>query len=376
DYPLVRRPSNLFLLNDLPDATKALNWIRTAYLPTLNIEELNVPEWKKADKNRAKKQQELINMNTESDLTENIPSFSIDINKLIKDGNRLLVYGNNLDAYTCVAALLKAGVPGERILMVQPPRYEGAKPAFEDDKVVSLVQMQLNQKEILVLHDYNLSYWSSSQESDIEVIEEVAFTSAEQELKIKCKALFCFPEKTVDYDFFMATNNACLVYDARLVIDANFHTNDPAIRAAGPATKLQRIYYNDRWRHELANSREIGSLLGQQMLRLFDPSQTPTLKPPKDDCHLLPQFREPKVVSALLPGDYHYLFVSKPALKELKEEMKNEGNGGHILSTGGENTDKPYFKLQIDQYNKVQTIICLSKKVSLGEKFTLALKFI
>ncbi|KAF6770454.1 hypothetical protein AHF37_10621, partial [Paragonimus kellicotti] len=187
DYPLVRRPSNMFLLNDLPDATKALNWIRTAYLPTLSIEELNVPEWKKADKNRAKKQQEVINMNTESDLMENISSFSIDLNDLIKDGNRLLVYGNNLDAYTCVAALLKAGVPGGHILMIQPPRYKGTKPAFEDDKVNSLVQMQLNKMEVPVLHDYNLSYWSSNEESDVEVIEEVAFTSAEQELKIKCK---------------------------------------------------------------------------------------------------------------------------------------------------------------------------------------------
>ena len=57
---------------------------------------------------------------------------------------------------------------------------------------------------------------------------------------------------------FSAVNDACLVFDGRLVIDANFHTNDVSIRAAGPVTKFQRIYHADDWSHANFNSKEIG----------------------------------------------------------------------------------------------------------------------
>ena len=55
-----------------------------------------------------------------------------------------------------------------------------------------------------------------------------------------------------------AINDACLVYDGRLVIDASFHTNDPSIRAAGPVTKFQRSYHAEQWTHANFNSKEVG----------------------------------------------------------------------------------------------------------------------
>ena len=47
--------------------------------------------------------------------------------------------------------------------------------------------------------------------------------------------------------FPLAINDSCLVFDGRLVIDADFHTNDPCIRAAGPLTKFQRRYHAESW---------------------------------------------------------------------------------------------------------------------------------
>lgn len=64
--------------------------------------------------------------------------------------------------------------------------------------------------------------------------------------------------KEIKSFFFSAVNDACLVYDGRLVIDASFHTNDVAIRAAGPLTKFQRSYHADQWTHANFNSKEIG----------------------------------------------------------------------------------------------------------------------
>ena len=54
--------------------------------------------------------------------------------------------------------------------------------------------------------------------------------------------------KNVMMIFFpLAINDSCLVFDGRLVIDADFHTNDPCIRAAGPLTKFQRRYHAESW---------------------------------------------------------------------------------------------------------------------------------
>lgn len=42
-------------------------------------------------------------------------------------------------------------------------------------------------------------------------------------------------------------NDACLVFDRRLVISTNHVTNDPLIFAAGPITKFSRRYRADQW---------------------------------------------------------------------------------------------------------------------------------
>ena len=44
----------------------------------------------------------------------------------------------------------------------------------------------------------------------------------------------------------IAINNACLVYDSRLVINPEHFTNDPCILGAGPLTKFSR-YYRTPW---------------------------------------------------------------------------------------------------------------------------------
>ncbi|GAA55128.1 hypothetical protein CLF_106927, partial [Clonorchis sinensis] len=285
--------------------------------------------------------------------------------------NKIIVYGYNLDCYTCVEALLECGVPGGLILMVQPPRLEGEKLPFEDRKVSSAVEMELGRAEVRVLHGCTLLEWDKNDPPNTEELSEVTFVSNKETLTIKCKALFCFYEKSVDYDLFMAVNNACFVFDARLAVDNNFHTNDPAVRAAGPVTKLQRIYYNDQWRHELANSQEVGRLicvnsadefhlvknsvynnpsdpavvnldsphnisasigpktpnLGEELLNLLNPAVASPVKPEKDDSHLLTRYHEPKVVGGRLPGGFNYLYISSPTLNDLSNELAEDHSG-------------------------------------------------
>ena len=63
----------------------------------------------------------------------------------------------------------------------------------------------------------------------------------------------------MNYDTFIAINQSSLVFDGRLVIDENNHTNDSLIYAGGPLTKFKRSYYRDNWTHACFNSKEVGT---------------------------------------------------------------------------------------------------------------------
>ena len=70
---------------------------------------------------------------------------------------------------------------------------------------------------------------------------------------------FCLLQSIISMcNIVAAINDACLVFDGRLVIDAKFHTNDVAIRGVGPITKFQRSYHAEPWTHANYNSKEIG----------------------------------------------------------------------------------------------------------------------
>lgn len=99
----------------------------------------------------------------------------------------------------------------------------------------------------------------------------------------------------MDYEAFKAINDACLVFDGRLVIDTEFRTNDVSIRAAGPLTKYSRRYYVGEWTHSNFNSREIGSELAASMLTLFDPTSKPVSKPPEGTDRLIPMYKGCKI---------------------------------------------------------------------------------
>lgn len=106
---------------------------------------------------------------------------------------------------------------------------------------------------------------------------------------------FSFCEKNVDYETFKALNDSCLVYDGRLVIDANFHTNDIAIRAAGSLTKFSNRYYSNEWTHSNFSSKEIGFQLAAAVLHLFDPTLEPVTEPPADLDRLIPMYKGAKI---------------------------------------------------------------------------------
>ncbi|KAI4888586.1 hypothetical protein NFI96_016449, partial [Prochilodus magdalenae] len=170
---------------------------------------------------------------------------------------------------------------------------------------------------------------------------------------------FNFSCKGVDFDAFKAINDACLVFDGRLVIDTTFHTNDCAIRAAGPLTKFARRYHADQWTHADFNSKEVGQELASVMLPFFDPTLEAPVKPAPDTARLIPAYTQPKTEGAKLPGGYSYLHIRKPS--PYTGTAPSGAKPGREMVTGHVETGN-YFHLQFHPQGLVEGITCLSLK--------------
>ncbi len=105
-----------------------------------------------------------------------------------------------------------------------------------------------------------------------------------------------------------------MVYDGRLVVDNEFHTNDSCIRAAGKLTKYKRSYYVENWSHSCFNQKEIGADLALHILKLVDSTliaeenntyneiDDSTSKKDSSEKVLISLYKKPIISYAFLPG--------------------------------------------------------------------------
>ncbi|XP_012512673.1 PREDICTED: cilia- and flagella-associated protein 61 [Propithecus coquereli] len=300
-------PCNHFTLNDEEDCCKALTWIRN--------------------------------------------------NSITTEGN-VIVYGNTIDTYTTMETLLNIGVKGSCIFLVQPPPTSTVT-CINNYSVESAVEDSLKAAGVTIYRDAILAQWNDGLNPD--PIHSASFTTPTKPFRLQCSMFFSFCEKNVDYETFKALNDACLVYDGRLVIDTSFHTNDTAIRAAGSLTKFSNRYYANDWTHSNFNSKEIGFQLAAAMLNLFDPSLEPVTEPPADLDRLIPMYKGAKIQGGILPGSYHYLHIAKPAIPCPLAILMAQPNFGLEIVTGSAENGT-YFRIHINKYNMVETITCLSKE--------------
>ncbi|VDD75421.1 unnamed protein product [Mesocestoides corti] len=336
------RASNLFLLNDEYTTLEAIRFIEKNLI---------------TDKSDLKRLERKASLQTAALLEDPYAEEKPHSNPV---EGPIIVFGDCVNAYSCVYGLLNMGVPGVRIVMMHPcrkpdvgfgmisqnrtPRVEteieenpstDTKPqchsllsVFDDYTVESAVHEEMQKAGVRILRKCVLVHWNNDPNAlSVDEIKSGVFIAEGREVRIRCvvviipgkvasQAFFSFAEKKVDRAFFKAVNDACLVFDKQLVIDTNFHTSDPSIRAAGPATKYRRIYYNDKYTHALCNSLEVGERLAKAFLTEFDPNSKLPTAPTRDEHYFLPVFKMPRVVQAVLPGGYNYLKVWKPGYKK------------------------------------------------------------
>ncbi|CDS40732.1 conserved hypothetical protein [Echinococcus multilocularis] len=357
------KASNLFLLNDENSTIEAIEYVERNLMPDTSNE-----------RQLSRKQSLQTDMLLEDPTSEKKP-------KHRPEEGPIIIFGDCLDAYACVHGLLHMGVPSIRIIMMHPfkkndtnsidelpktktkPQCHSLTSAFDDYAVETAIHEEMENAGVRIFKHCTLLRWNDDPTSVfVEEIENATFIIQGIEKRIRCVAFFSFVNKKIDYTFFKAVNDACLVFDKQLVIDANFHTSDPCIRAAGPATKFRRIYYNDKYTHALFNSLEVGEKLGDAFLKEFDPSIEMPKTPDRDERHLLPTFKMPRVAYAMLPGGYTFLKIWEPGYKKNPLLRLQEPEFGRSLVTGAAEKGTGYFRIQINEINRISRIICLSRR--------------
>ncbi|XP_063727763.1 cilia- and flagella-associated protein 61-like isoform X1 [Symsagittifera roscoffensis] len=291
--------------------------------------------------------------------------------------------GGTVDMYGCVRMLLNNGVKGDKIILARRELEEGEPTCFNNPQVEELIDSMLTKNGVRVLDKCELYSWRQSDSTPDHPVCEVSLKVDGEWESYSCQCVISFQDKRVDFHAFKAVNDSCLVFDSRLVIDSDFHTNDVCVRAAGPLTKFSRRYHADQWSHANFNSHQVGSELAHSMLRLFDP----TIEQPNDTeddfdlegeddnmrqqlNNMIPIYSKPTVVYCVLPGEFEYLCVRKPDLLKRAEEARKEPNYGKEYVTGSLDTSEEptkgdksgYFMIHVNNYSTVQTVTCVNKR--------------
>lgn len=98
-----------------------------------------------------------------------------------------VVYGNSIDVYSCVEALMGMGVCGSRIHLVHPPT-DSPGSCFDDPTVAEAVMRALGKSGIHIHHNCLLAQWNDGQHPD--PITSVSFTTDGPPLRLKCAVSF------------------------------------------------------------------------------------------------------------------------------------------------------------------------------------------
>ena len=290
--------------------------------------------------------------NDKHDLKELESKLSI----LAEGASTIVVYGNTLDSYAVLNCVLEHGITPDRIRFILPPYKHEGNP-FNNKYILKRMEDILSEIGVQVVKGVIKEFVClDTEENSWNVIIETGLGEDTEVLSVGYSLFLYLDDKDVNSCAFKAMNDACLVYDGRLVIDRAFHTNDSAIFAAGPLTKFSRRYYCDPWRLKHYNSKEVGEKLAIEVLKNFDPLQAESTE--TQDQNLIPSFQKPKVFQTMLPGSKYYLDVFKPIPDELKSEEKSRFNTQKELITTTE--ENGYFKIVLDEHGYVMQITCLA----------------
>eukprot|EP00026_Physarum_polycephalum_P001117 Phypoly_transcript_01118.p1 GENE.Phypoly_transcript_01118~~Phypoly_transcript_01118.p1 ORF type:complete len:1198 (+),score=147.66 Phypoly_transcript_01118:30-3623(+) len=273
----------------------------------------------------------------------------------------VLVYGTCLEVYCAVQGLLSTGVEGTAITVITLPEshsfHPPDKPPFNFHN--SVVENKISEaiKSLGVTEEFGMVISRLLLDNNNN-LSGIVFTEIDsgKEVTLDCKLMLSCGPKDVDTDTFYSINDACLIYDGRLVIDDRYQTNDKAIYATGSVTKFSRRFRTTQSLLDYS-SREIGQKLAQVFLDDLlnssfssDGRQGLLSKSP-----LQLTFATPIVKGAILPGGVYYLHIRNP---QAGSSTNNNKSGSNLTTDTGE----AYLNIHLDDYGLVESITYLGQE--------------
>jgi len=290
------------------------------------------------------------------------------LNQLLVEGGKFIksliwnplsyavVYGRSLDAYCAVQGLLSRKVPPSKIVLVLPREDN----AFHDEEVELTIHSILIQMGITVYEGYELVRLMKDNRDRLKalILRDVKKrqpetkgimepTEEEHMHMLSCRILITADNTNADPDIFNAVHNNGLVYDGRLIVDANFCTTDPNIYAAGSLCEFTcKCRAGNELRHDQFNGKEVGVKVADALLKNLGPLHAMPDAPP--------QFTMPFARAGLLPGFLYYYHI--------KSCPSRAGGGKRRITTNTLVTEQmsgQYVTLQLNQWGRLDSITFL-----------------
>ncbi|XP_063365164.1 cilia- and flagella-associated protein 61-like [Cydia amplana] len=287
--------------------------------------------------------------------------------------NRVIVYGDHLESYSTMAALLELGITPEDIAFVEPfppvDRNVMRVNCFNDEVIDERVQASLDNLGIYVYRDCHFVSWQTQGSC----ITSLDVMSPLHRISIPCFALFYYGLKAINYYAFKAISECGLVYDGGLVVDTKFKTNDAHVYGAGTCVQYSRRLRADCQLHRDRCSEDVGEALANIFLHQMDPfvmadpvsdlsDPMPRYRSSLLNCRWEPvmEFVSPLLIAATFPGPLYYLHLKSPGVAIPMEVRLTLPHQGHSLTT---EKDGNYFQLRLDEFHCIDGATCLAKKV-------------
>ena len=255
--------------------------------------------------------------------------------------SKMVLYGDTLQAYGAIERVIAAGAAPSAVALVVPPRAEGAAGCFHGAELEALVHEQLATQGITIYQGYTLTSVEGNAEGSL---VSAVFEADGKPQNITCDGLACYAAPNADLSVARALNENAIVYDGKLVVNAIFQSNDPAVMAAGSVTKFSRRY-GAQLPVSCYNSREVGAALGRTVLdvAMFDGAN---LDP--DTC---PTFSQAKAKGCMLPSGLQYFHTARPGRGSAPGE-------GRDLVTEGTAPDGSvrFCCVHVDKFDVVESI--------------------
>ena len=245
-----------------------------------------------------------------------------------------VVYGWNLQSLNLIWYLLKRGTRPDQVLVVKP-RSKGHRSAMISENKFVEQEIDSFLKNIgIVKYEGDIESWKCEGDRLVQIV--VGGSAVEVSFMFYCHV------KSPSIDNCRVFNEASLVFDNRLVVNAEYQTEDKFIFAGGSITKYSSRYKTN-FCHEYFESREVGNDLGNILLsRFFDCRAGDYTS--RSSVQILSSCKR---FFARLPGDWEYFHMDKPHIPhDTVFERSEMGHTvtGKLLET---NTSNGYMSMHI-----------------------------